>query len=196
MKRIDTYILEKLHINKDIKTYKYYPTDKQELIECIIQKVKNEGFGDKSNPLDLNDIYTSDITDMSYLFSPIAYDKSEIPDLAEKIYPNVSKWDVSNVVNMYSMFFQSNFNGDLSKWNTSKVVNMSYMFNRSKFTGENGDITNWNVSKVDYMDYMFYGSKYDGNLEKWKLKDDCSVNNMFESSPLQSHTPKWYKTKH
>ena len=34
--------------------------------------------------------------------------------------------DVSNVTNMYDIFYNSKFNGELSKWNVSNVTNMNY----------------------------------------------------------------------
>ena len=43
------------------------------------------------------------------------------------------------------MFAYSKFNGDISKWNVSNVIDLKYMFSHSKF---NGDISNWNVSNV------------------------------------------------
>ena len=42
---------------------------------------------------------------------------------------DISAWDVSNVVNMMSMFrFASSFNGDLSLWDTSSLQGMNSMF--------------------------------------------------------------------
>ena len=42
------------------------------------------------------------------------------------------------------------FNGDLSKWDVSRVINMGYMFyGASSF---NGDISKWDVSSVTDMD--------------------------------------------
>ena len=41
---------------------------------------------------------------------------------------DISKWDVSNVEDMYAMFSNSLFNGDISKWDVSNVKDMSDMF--------------------------------------------------------------------
>ena len=53
-------ILERLHINKDIKSYNYHPKTRDELKELVDQLIKERG-----NDADLNDIDTSEITDMS-----------------------------------------------------------------------------------------------------------------------------------
>ena len=41
---------------------------------------------------------------------------------------DISRWDVSNVENMSSMFEDSDFNNDISRWNVSKVTNKESMF--------------------------------------------------------------------
>ena len=64
MKSLAHYIQEKLVIKKNKKIdYKYFPVTKGELKEIIKQRIK-----DKGNKVDLNDIDTSNITDMSELF--------------------------------------------------------------------------------------------------------------------------------
>ena len=85
MKSLSSYIQEKLIIKKN--NCNYSPKTKKELKEIINQRVKEEG-----NEVDLNDIDTSNITDMSRLFN------------------------------------ETNFNGDISKWNVSNVTNMDSMF--------------------------------------------------------------------
>ena len=63
MKQINKYIVERLHINKDIKSYNYYPKTRIELKQIVYKLIKERG-----NEADLNDIDTSEITDMSRLF--------------------------------------------------------------------------------------------------------------------------------
>ena len=63
MKQINKYIYERLHINKDIKSYNYHPKTRDELIELI-----NELIEERGNDANLNDIDTSKITDMNSLF--------------------------------------------------------------------------------------------------------------------------------
>ena len=105
-------ILERLHINKDIKSYNYHPKTRDELKELVDQLIKERG-----NDADLNDIDTSEITDMNYMF------------YTSKFNGDISNWDVSNVKDMSSMFAYSEFNGDISNWNVSNVKNMELMFN-------------------------------------------------------------------
>ena len=112
MKTLQNYITEKILINKNSKiAYNYHPETKDELRKIIKQKIESEG-----NECDLNDIDTSNITDMSYLF------------LESDFNGDISKWNVSNVENMIYMFANSKFNGDISKWDVSNVVYKSCMF--------------------------------------------------------------------
>ena len=148
MKTLQNYIIEKILINKNSKlAYNYYPKTKDELKDIIKQKIESEG-----NECDLNDIDTSNITDMSNLF---AY---------SEFNGDISKWNVSNVTNMTGMFIRSEFNGDISKWNVSNVEDMQGMFLRSTF---NGDISNWDVSNVKFKSRMFEDCPIE---EKYKPK--------------------------
>ena len=64
MKILQNYITEKILINKNSKiSYNYHPKTKDELEDIIKRRIKSEG-----NECDLNDIDTSNITDMSHLF--------------------------------------------------------------------------------------------------------------------------------
>ena len=145
-------ILERLHINKDIgnRHYNYHPKTKDELKE-LIDKLINE----RGKDTDLNDIDTSEITDMSYMFKESYFNG------------DISNWDVSNVKDMSGMFLDSKFNGDISEWDVSNVTNMAYMFYGSKF---NGDISEWDVSKVKYTNYMFDRCPLENNPPKWYKK--------------------------
>ena len=57
---------------------------------------------------------------------------------------DMSKWDVSKVTDMYSMFDSaSSFNGDISKWDVSSVENVKSMFSQAELF--NCDISKWDV---------------------------------------------------
>jgi hypothetical protein len=115
MKNLKDIILEKLIINKNTKInkYHYHPKTRSEL-EKLISKLIDE----RGNDANLNDIDTSEITDMQYLFSSTEFNG------------DISQWDVSNVKDMYQMFYNSSFNGDISEWNTTNLYlnGMKQMF--------------------------------------------------------------------
>ena len=112
MKTLQNYITEKILINKNSKiVYNYHPKTKDELRKIIKQKIESEG-----NECDLNDIDTSNITDMSNLF--------EYSDFNG----DISRWNVSNVENMRYMFTNSKFNNDISNWDVSNVIDKSHIF--------------------------------------------------------------------
>ena len=136
MKTLQHYITEKILINKNSKiAYNYHPKTKDELKDIIKQKIESEG-----NECNLNDIDTSNITDMSWLFKDSNFNG------------DISRWNVSNVKCMDNMFVSSEFNGDISNWDVSNVTSMYGMFYKSEF---NGDISNWDVSNVKFKLYMF-----------------------------------------
>ena len=136
MKTLQHYITEKILINKNSKlAYNYYPETKYELKDIIKRRIESEG-----KKCDLNDIDTSNITDMSWLFEDSNFNG------------DISRWNVSNVKRMDNMFANSNFNGDISNWDVSNVTSMYGMFYKSEF---NGDISNWDVSNVKFKLYMF-----------------------------------------
>ena len=116
MKNLKDIIVERLHINKDTgnRQYNYHPKTRDELLE-LVNKLINE----RGNDADLNDIDTSEITDMSYMFKNSDFNG------------DISKWDVSNVEIMRRMFEESKFNGDISEWDISKVKNMWHIFYNS-----------------------------------------------------------------
>ena len=161
MKTLNSYITEKFQVSKDnIGIYAYQPKNKDELIECIKDKIQEEGLGTKDEPLDLNDIDTFKITDMSYLFHRFR----DLSSLSKTGYFDISDWDVSNVEDMRFMFQESKFNGNISRWDVSKVKNMHGMFNKSNF---NGNISDWDVSNVEDMFGMFYNCPLEKNPPKW-----------------------------
>ena len=95
------------------------------MIACIKKKIEKEGLGTENKPLDLNDINTSKITDMSNLFDAL---NGRLKKLSYEGYFNISNWNVSKVENMNWMFGKSAFNKDISNWNVSSVNNMNNMF--------------------------------------------------------------------
>lgn len=155
--------------------FKYHPKDRDELMALVERLLEERG-----DNADLNDIDTSEITDMSDLFSMICFNG------------DISKWDVSNVVNMNSMFDLCVFtgeNGDISNWDVSNVKDMTAMFSESSF---NGDISKWDVSNVENMANMFFQSEFNGDISNWDVSNVTNMDSMFDYSPLEDNPPKWY----
>ena len=151
MKSLKIYIQEKLIIKngKTNNSYNYFPETNEELKNIIKQRIKSGG-----NEVDLNDIDVSKITDMSRLFYGLDFNG------------NISAWDVSNVDNMFYMFYKcKSFNQDISSWNVSNVTSMSGMFALCK--SFNQDISNWDVSNVSDRKQIF---DYCPIEEKYKPK--------------------------
>ena len=100
---------------------KYQPKTKEELKALC-----------KDESVNLGDIDTSLITDMSYLLG------SSIPGPGvcvavyyseRKDYSGIESWNTSRVTNMHDMFFGAkSFNQDIRNWNVSNVQFMSFMF--------------------------------------------------------------------
>ena len=136
MKRISSYITEKLKIAKNQKVdHTLFPKNKVELNEMITAEINKNGYG-----CDLNLIDVSKITDMSYLFFRVPF------------IGDISEWDVSNVENMMHLFHNSKFNGDISGWDVSSAIDMSNMFQDSKF---NQNISNWKINQHCKIKHMF-----------------------------------------
>ena len=186
MKDLTQYIQEALKVTSKSKVnqYSYQPKDDDELVELLEKLVKERG-----PEADFNDIDTSLITDMSFLFHYFPLKKYEY---VKKFNGDISKWDVSNVKNMQEMFDHSPFNGDISKWDVSNVENMHGMFDSSHF---NGDISKWDVSNVKTMKYMFKDSVFDGDIENWNVGKKTNTLWMFKNCPLAKNPPKWWHGK-
>ena len=118
--------------------------------ETIKQIVKDE-LDRLGHDADLNHIDVSEVTNMDGVFSCYS---SDLGPKYKDLNPDISKWDVSNVINMNCMFAHCyNFNCDISKWDVSNVINMNCMFLKCK--NFNQDLSHWNVSKVEDMMFMF-----------------------------------------
>ena len=133
MKTLQNCITEKILINKNSKiAYNYHPKTKDELKNIIKQKIESEG-----NECDLNDIDTSNITDMSNLFAYSHFNG------------DISNWNVSNVKNMKYMFEFSIFNNDISNWNVSNVTFKLDMFQNYPIEKNiNQSFKNENIAKL------------------------------------------------
>ncbi|TEY00744.1 BspA family leucine-rich repeat surface protein [Campylobacter sp. US33a] len=122
--------------------------------------------------INLGDIDTSNITDMSFLFK----------NSTRKDFSGIESWDTSNVKDMSAMFDGAiSFNQDISAWDTSKVKDMSYMFYRAK--SFNQDIGSWDVSNVEDMTGMFNGCiEFNQDIGSWDVSSVKVMIFMFQNA--------------
>lgn len=141
--------------------YNYSPRTKKELEKLVYDLIKERGPN-----ADLNDIDTSNITDMSYLFQD------------EECNVDISEWDVSNVKDMSYMFDNTydsrhvNFIDeqymfcDLSKWKINKNAKVTGMFRKSNYTF--ADKVDWFDESFGNLKTRYYTVEYNESaLEKW-----------------------------
>ena len=187
MKTINNYINEKLHITSK-QQYSCQPTAKNELREIIIQRIEEDG-----PDCYLNDIDVSKINDMSHLFDAgnWAYGNKIFKDFNG----DLSKWNVSNVTNMWCMFYGcKKFNCDISRWDVSKVEDMDRMFKGCEQF--NCNISKWNTSSVKDMFEMFKNCKnFNCDLSDWNVSKVEYIEYMKDAFKNCPTKPKWYKGK-
>ena len=134
----------------------------------------------------LASVCTSLITDMRELF----YFETERNPMNQ----DISSWDVSNVTDMYSMFYNCyEFNQDIGYWDVSNVTNMNDMFSGAYVF--NQDIDYWDVSNVTDMGGMFNqcsvigdtNGNFNQNLSNWE------VGGVLDCYEFSSCNPDWSK---
>ena len=145
---LSRYIIEKLHLTKDIEVPDK-PKDKYELCSIILDRVLRNGRRNMFNG-DLNDIDVSAISDFSGLIG--LGDKYHNFKLDKRIGNiDISKWDVSNMTSAQSMFYGcKSFNCDLSNWNIKNLENATAMF--AGCESLDFDISKWNPVKLKESD--------------------------------------------
>ena len=213
MKSLATYITEKMIYTKsntnNIK-YDYHPETKEELQDIIIKLIDEQSMEDV---IDLNSIDTSEITDMSGLFHKFEgilkidvskWDVSNVDNM-DSIFKGcinleeiigIEKWDVSNVENMEDMFSEcKSFNQDISNWDVSNAEHMSHMF--AKCYKFNQSLDNWNVSNVINMCSMFYRCyEFNKPLNNWDVSSVENMQDMFRScEKFNQDISKWNVSK-
>ena len=174
MKTLKESILKSVKAGKYSK-YSLFPETKKELIKMIKKEIKEKGLN-----CDLNHIDTSEIKDMSFLFA----NHTEGYGFGN-FNGDISKWDVSNVKTMKSMFEKSYFNQPINDWNVSSVENMSFMFLWTKEF--NQPLDKWNVSNVKHMTGMFQGARipFNQDISMWKINSNCNTSGMFDNCNIK-----------
>jgi len=200
MKTLNNYINEAL-IKKDtkIKTYNYYPKNRDELIKIIKEKIDNLP---SDGLLDLTDIDISGVDDyIAYLFQHIT---KPLRDKIKKI--DVSGWNTSKFTKLNSLFYIcSNVEEiiGIENFNTENVESITSMFYKCANL-KKVDLSKWNVKKITSFNYVFedcFLLESVGNIEHRKndLPVDISKNpntygyNMFKRCSRKLKRPSWSK---
>ena len=174
MKSLNTYIEEKLIINKDYDSYQYHPTTWKELKQIIEERYKELGPGTKNKPINFNDIDVSKMTEFGMISKNGTY--HGIFENTNFKYIDVSDWDVSNVTDMSAMF--------AGCWNLQEL-----------------DLSNWDVSNVTIFTYMFSTCKslktlkLPANIEDIINDSDAYMFAMFHNCDKKI-IPDWYTNRH
>ena len=192
MKKINTYINEKLKISKT--TYSLFPKTYEELDKMITNEINKNG-----NECSLNHIDVSKITKMDALFFESEFngdisqwDVSNVKSMVNMfdgssytgIHNGIADWDVSNVENMSFMFASSEFDANIDNWDVRNVWNMEHMFRWCAF---NQDISSWDVSNVETMESMFEHSDFRKDISNWQINSKCITSNMFFDCKIQQN---------
>jgi len=151
--------------------------------------------------LDLNNLDTSNVTNMSHMFD------SNETTIRGNINLNLSHFDTTKVADMSYMFTglgRSSLTLDLSGWDTSNVTDMSYMFAPKSDAQDmlTVDLSTWNTSKVTNMSHMFAGAgEYSfsiGNITRrevtatgktyiaWDTSKVTNMESMFENAGIET----------
>ena len=103
-----------------------------------------------ANGDDMSTYCTSKVTSMFRLFSgPFNQD--------------ISNWDVSNVTDMWRLFYSTGFSQDIGNWDVSNVTGMSNFFGGRNY---NHDLSGWCVTKIPTRPQDF-GNLASGNMPIW-----------------------------
>ena len=124
-----------------------------------------------TTPIPFNNIVTTLVTDMFYLFFG-----------SNAFNQNIESWDVSKVTNMIKVFFNATaFNQPIDNWDVSKVTNMSSMF--AIATAFNQPIGSWDVSKVTDMRWMFFqATAFNQPISSWNVSNATNMSFMFNGA--------------
>lgn len=208
MKEISTYISEKLKLSGT--KVLYHPKTKDELQDIAFDLLS------KDKNANLNVIDTSEITDMSYLFTGSRF-KYKLRNIT------ITGWNTSKVTNFEWMFagcdefdadvsnfdfknsngsFEKMFAGCLrfkgngvDRWDI-QPINAAAMFLSCKQF--NMDVSNWDMSKCKNIKAMFErcakftnGGNMKG-LDKWGISDSTETRNVFLNADKFTYKPTWF----
>ncbi len=102
------------------------------------------------------------------------------------ILPDISKWDLTNVINMSFMFSECSSLSSLLNFpylHSSNVTNINgIFFNCQSLKSLSDDLSNFNTSNIINMEGSFYkcvNLKTLPNISKWKTKNVINLSIVF-----------------
>jgi Flp pilus assembly pilin Flp len=116
---------------------------------------------------------TSNVKTMMYTFASSGVFFNDA--FAEPTAPNLSGWNVSNVINFRGMFANAvGFNQDISGWDVSSGVNFYEMFTHaSSFAA---DISGWNMAGARDLTLMFNSNtNFNAPIGNWAINNPTSL---------------------
>ena len=162
----------------------------KDLLKRMIEVRGDEG--------DFNDIDTSEIKDMSFLFfynntfngDISGWDVSRVKNMSEmfcnatSFNQDISKWEFPNVRDMNSMFSgATSFNQPIGDWEFPNVTDMNSMFEGA--TSFNQKIGDWEFPNVTDMSFMFWGAtSFNQDISSWNV-NGVDVSDMFKDCPIK-----------
>ena len=126
-----------------------------------------EGFSNLTDIIGLTNFDASESTNIASMFKNTAL---------ESLNP-LKKWDVSNVIDMNSIFLTvSNLTtlDGLENWNVSNVKNMNYAFANSQKIANIRSLSKWDTSSVEKMEWTFanlFALETLEGLENWDVSN-------------------------
>ena len=176
MKTLNQYIQEKLNNKKNYRDNKIVVKSFEELRKIIEDRYDKLGPGTKQNPIDFNDIDTSNITSFDSLFNHLNFE-----------YIDISLWDTSQVDSMKNMFYSCEklvSIGDIGEWDVSNVKTFRGMFFDCVILKSIGDLTDLKVTDkltdTTVMFCMCYKLKNIGDIGGWEMKNVSNTCQMFQ----------------
>ena len=181
--------LKKNRYEKYIKEYLFYrPKRNGELKNSVMIMYNNKSDSLKYHgQISYWDI--SLITDTVLLFN----NQDHYYDTINNFNEDLSCWDVSNVKNMYGMFYNCySFNQPLNDWNVSNVTYMKNMFYNCYLF--NQELCNWNIENVTTLTNMFRNCKcFNQSLNEWNINKVNNFDSMLYNCNLfnRKNIKKW-----
>ena len=166
--------LHRIHFNNADDGAKLLSIDQWGDIQWISMKDAFLG----CNNLTLNAI---DVPDLSSVSSTVQMFRGCTKLIGDS---TMNSWDMSNVKDMGSMFYQAkNFNAIIGDWQIDSVENLTFLFFETD--SFNQDIGNWNTSSVKEMRGVFYKSKsFNQDIGNWLTDSVNTMASMFRESPV------------